>query len=179
LEARRAWYDGLVGIGYPILVVRDSGDKGTRSGETAEGNEKEDGGILCVGSLGPFNLKSGYSLTVENSIYCHPNATGFGLGTLMLGHLIDWAKERGMHTMIAAIGAESGGSLRLHEKFGFEVVGRLGQVGKKFGRWQDLVYMQRMLQDEREDKDQNRDGGKRETESREVGNEEREEAEQR
>jgi phosphinothricin acetyltransferase len=179
LEARRAWYDGLVGIGYPILVVRDSGDKGTRSGETAEGDEKDDGGILCVGSLGPFNLKSGYSLTVENSIYCHPSSTGLGLGTLMLGHLIDWAKERGMHTMIAAIGAESGGSLRLHEKFGFEVVGRLGQVGKKFGRWQDLVYMQRMLQDEREDKDQNRDGGKRETESREVGNEEREEAEQR
>jgi phosphinothricin acetyltransferase len=97
----------------------------------------------------------------------------------MLGHLIDWAKERGMHTMIAAIGAESGGSLRLHEKFGFEVVGRLGQVGKKFERWQDLVYMQRMLQDESADKDQIKDEEKRETESREIGNGEREDVEQR
>jgi len=169
-------------MGYPILVVRDPEGKGNRSGEIVEGgdgDEKDDAGILCVGSLGPFNLKSGYSLTVENSIYCHPSSTGLGLGTLMLGHLIDWAKKRGMHTMIAAIGAESGGSLRLHEKFGFEVVGRLGQVGKKFGRWQDLVYMQRMLQDETLDQYQTREGGKRETESREVENGEREEAEQR
>ena len=169
-------------MGYPVLVIRGLGGKGTRSGEIVEGDdgdEKDDAGILCVGSLGPFNLKSGYALTVENSIYCHPNSTGLGLGTLMLGHLIDWAKERGMHTMIAAIGAESGGSLRLHEKFGFKVVGRLGQVGKKFGRWQDLVYMQRMLQDERANKDQTRDGEKRETESREIRNGEREEVEQR
>lgn len=110
-------------------------------------DHQAEGQIMCLGSLGPFNPKSGYSKTVEDMIYCHPSYTSLGLGSIMLGALIRWARERGMHTMIAAIGSETTASLRLHEKFGFRETGRLREVGWKAGRWQDLIFMQLMLRD--------------------------------
>ena len=133
LCARRAWFLDLVGKGYPVFVLRDL-EPGRQNGR-----------IMCVGSLGPFNTKSGYSRTVENSIYCSPEYTGRGLGKVMLRALIDWAERHGMHTMIAGIGSETVASLKLHEKFGFVEVARMREVGYKFGSWQDLVYMQLML----------------------------------
>jgi len=129
LKYHQTWFDDLERQGMPILVARG----------------KKDGQVLCVGSLGSFKSKTGFSRTVENSIYCHSDHTGMGLGTAMLSALIGRAREMGMITMIAGIGAETVGSMRLHERFGFEEVARMKRVGWKFGRWHDLIYMQLML----------------------------------
>jgi L-amino acid N-acyltransferase YncA len=129
LEYRQAWFDDLKRQGMPILVARG----------------RMDGRVLCVGNLGLFKTKTGFARTVENSIYCHEAFTGMGLGTAMLDALIIKAREMGMYTMIAGIGAETVGSMRLHERFGFVEVARLKRVGWKFDRWHDLVYMQLML----------------------------------
>ena len=106
---------------------------------------ERDGRVLCVGNLGLFKSKTGFSRTVENSIYCHSDYIGLGLGTSMLIALIERAREMRMITMIAGIGAETVGSRKLHERFGFEEVARLKRVGWKFDRWHDLIYMQLML----------------------------------
>ena len=67
---------------------------------------------------------------------------GRGLGKLLLAPLIDAARARGLHAIIAAIDATNEASLRLHRQFGFVQVGHFKQVGYKFDRWLDVVYMQ-------------------------------------
>ena len=70
---------------------------------------------------------------------------GRGLGSALLEPLLESARERGLHAIIAAIDAENVASIRLHARFGFEQVGLFRQVGFKFGRWLDVLYMERLL----------------------------------
>ena len=72
-------------------------------------------------------------------------ARGRGIGKLLLGTLIEGAKTRGLHAIIAAIDAQNEASIRLHAAFGFEKVGHFKQTGFKFGRWLDVVYMERLV----------------------------------
>jgi phosphinothricin acetyltransferase len=64
---------------------------------------------------------------------------------MLLGALVDRAAAAGKHAMIAGIDADNAVSLRLHSAFGVVEMGRLAEVGRKFGRWLDLVFMQRLL----------------------------------
>ena len=104
------------------------------------------GQILGYALVQPWQSKSAYRYTVENSIYLGQAASGKGLGRALLEALIDACAEKGIREMVAAIsdkGAEA--SIALHEKLGFTEVGRMGRVGFKFGRWLGVVYLQKSI----------------------------------
>lgn len=128
LEARRAWFVDRRANGYPVLVV-----------------DGADGQVVGFASYGEFRPREGYRHTVEHSLYVDAAARGRGIGSALLAALIEHAILDGRHVMVAGIDGENAGSIRLHERFGFVVVGRLHQVGRKFDRWLDLVFMQRLL----------------------------------
>ena len=107
------------------------------------------GEVVGFAGYGRYREKAGYDFTVEHSVYLAPAARGRGLGTRLLTELVAAATERGMHVMIGGLSADNETSLRLHQRLGFVETARMPQVGKKFGRWLDLVFVQRIL-DERE-----------------------------
>jgi phosphinothricin acetyltransferase len=128
LEARAAWLQERRRQGYAVIVV------------------EEDGLIAGFASLGPFRPFEGYARTTELSIYVHKDRRGQGHGGALLEALIERAKAAGMHVIVAGIAGDNTVSIRLHERHGFTEVGRMPEVGRKFGRWLDLVLMQRMLE---------------------------------
>lgn len=108
-----------------------------------------DGEVVGYAGYGRYREKAGYDLTVEHSVYLTPAAQGRGLGTRLLTELVIAATDRGIHVMIGGLSADNETSLRLHQRLGFVETARMPQVGKKFGRWLDLVFVTRIL-DERE-----------------------------
>jgi L-amino acid N-acyltransferase YncA len=102
--------------------------------------------ILGYAYVTPWKPKAAYRFTVENSIYLGPASTGKGLGTALMAELLPRAKAAGVKEVIAVI-ADKGadGSLKLHERFGFEEIGHMGKVGFKFGRWLGTYLMQKSL----------------------------------
>jgi len=116
--------------------------------------ESPSGQVLGYALVTPWKQKKAYRYTVENSIYLGPASTGKGLGQALLAELIDRSTAAGIKEIIAVIadaGAEP--SIRLHEKFGFEEVGRMGKVGFKFNRWLGTVLLQKSLKKTRAKKD--------------------------
>lgn len=108
--------------------------------------EAPSGQLLGYALVAPWKQKRAYRYTVENSIYLGPAAAGKGLGRALLAELIARSKAAGLKEMIAVIadqGAEA--SIALHEKFGFEEIGRMGRVGFKFDRWLGTVLLQKSL----------------------------------
>ena len=105
------------------------------------------GGVLGWGSLSAYHPRSAYRRTVDNSVYVHHQHHRRGIGSLLLGNLIERARNLGHHCIIAGIDAEQDGSVSLHARFGFEHVGWLKQVGFKFGRWLDVIYMELMVEE--------------------------------
>src|SRR5207247_2103003 len=102
----------------------------------------------CVGgwsALNPFHARYGYRFTAENSVYVAADRRGRGLGKLLLAPLVDGARAKGLHAIIAAIDATNEASIRLHASFGFDKVGHFKQTGFKFGRWLDVVYMEKLF----------------------------------
>jgi L-amino acid N-acyltransferase len=104
-----------------------------------------DGQIIGWGSLSTFHPRSAYRHTVENSVYVHHEHHRRGVGSLLLKELIDRAREEKHRAIIAGIDADQAASVALHTKFGFEKVGHFKQVGFKFGRWLDVIYMELLL----------------------------------
>lgn len=104
-----------------------------------------DGQIAGFGTYDQFRPKIGYRFTMEHTIYLHPDFRSKGIGTQLMSHLIERAKTDGMHAMIGGIDASNEGSIRFHERFGFQEVARFPEVGYKFDRWLDLVFMQLLL----------------------------------
>ena len=96
-------------------------------------------------TYGTFREKIGYQYTVEHSVYVAQEFIGNGVGKLLLGELIQIAKQQGYHVMIGTIDAENSGSIAFHKKFGFEIVGTIREVGYKFDQWLDIVFMQLIL----------------------------------
>ncbi len=72
-------------------------------------------------------------------------ARGAGAGAALMGHLFDLAREAGVHVMVGAVDADNEGSLRFHERLGFSRVGHFHEVGRKFGRWLDLVFVEKLF----------------------------------
>ena len=102
-------------------------------------------GVVGFGSLSPFRSRPAYAGTVENSVYLLDDFQGRGIGRLLLDELIRLAQAHGFHTVIARISGGNEASIALHAACGFETVGIEREVGRKFGRWLDVVEMQRML----------------------------------
>jgi L-amino acid N-acyltransferase len=128
LEDRLAWFEEHRENNYPIFVATD-----------------KDGKILGWTSLSRFHARIGYRFSTENSVYVAAEARGRGIGKLLMPPLIQGARDRGLHTIIALIDAQNDASLRLHASFGFERVGHMKEVGYKFGGWLDVIIMQLLL----------------------------------
>jgi L-amino acid N-acyltransferase len=121
------WFDKKRTDKMPVLVAEISG----RS--------------VAYGSYGIFRAWEAYKFSVEHSIYVQQDFQGQGIGKQLLIALVERAKTDGFHTMIAGIDADNHKSCAFHKKLGFVEVGKFKEVGYKFDRWLDLVFMQLML----------------------------------
>ena len=130
LDDRKAWFAEKRSRGHPILAARRGGE------------------LIGYAYYGPFRAYDGYLHTVEDSVYVRRDSQSRGVGRMLLAELINHARRRRLHAMIGAIEAGNAASISLHEKAGFTEVGRLPQVGAKFGRWLDLVLLQLTLNDD-------------------------------
>jgi L-amino acid N-acyltransferase YncA len=93
-----------------------------------------------------FRARSGYRYTIEDSVYVAAGLGGKGIGSALLEALICRCEAGPWRQMIAVIGdSANAGSIALHRRFGFRLVGTLGSPGLKLGRWVDVVLMQRSL----------------------------------
>jgi phosphinothricin acetyltransferase len=122
---RAAWLADRQRTGYPVLVAIDAG-----------------GSVLGYASFGDWRPWDGYRHTVEHSVYVRGDRRGRGIGKALVLALIERARRIGKHVVVAGVEAKNVGSIRLHEKLGFEHVGHLKEVGIKFGTWLDLVFLQ-------------------------------------
>ena len=103
-------------------------------------------GVLGYAYYTQFRDRSAYRYCVEDSIYVRDDVRGQGVGKALVAALIEHATACGMRQMIAVIGdSENVGSIGVHASLGFHMVGTLRAVGVKFGRWVDVVSMQRAL----------------------------------
>jgi phosphinothricin acetyltransferase len=134
LEEQREWISEHQSS-HPCLVAINEEDE---VGELGAFNER----VLGYALVSPFRPRAAYATTVENSVYVHRDARGRGVGELLLRDLIAVAVESGYHSIIARIVGENLGSIKLHEKVGFTLVGTEIEVGRKHGRWLDVVEYQ-------------------------------------
>jgi phosphinothricin acetyltransferase len=116
-----------------------------RSGAHAVLVAEDDGEVVGFASLSPFRDRPAYSTSVENSVYVRRDQRAKGVGKLLLSELITLATSHGFHAMIARIVGDHEASIALHRSLGFEVVGTEREVGRKFGRWLDVLEMQLLL----------------------------------
>lgn len=125
---RRVWLVDRQAKGYPVLVAVDAA-----------------GSVLGYASFGDWRAFDGYRHTVEHSVYVKHDQRGKGFGRHLMLALIERARKLNKHVMVAAIEAGNQGSIAMHVKLGFVQTGLMPEVGTKFGKWLDLVYLQLKL----------------------------------
>ncbi len=122
--------------GHPAIVAVENSRSGRhRRWKTSSGSL----------SLSPFRSRPAYATTVEDSVYVREDRHGRGHGRALLDELLVLAADGGFHSVIARIADHNEASIALHTACGFEMVGVEREVGRKFGRWLDVVEMQRLL----------------------------------
>lgn len=150
-EATRAIYNTEV-TGSTVtfdLVPRSIDDQlawlDQRSGAMAVVVAEIDGQVVGFASLSPYRDRPAYATTVEDSVYVDADFRGQGVARALLAEILDIASTRGFHAVMARIVGGHDASIGLHNSLGFEIVGTEREVGRKFGKWLDVVIMQRML----------------------------------
>ena len=126
LEEQRAWLEDHAGAHPAIVAV-------------------EGAAVAGFGSLSPFRPRPAYATSVEDSIYVHADYRGRGVGKLLLNELVRLAAGYGFHAVFGRIVGHNEVSIAVHKACGFELVGVEKEVGRKFGRWLDVVEMQRIV----------------------------------
>jgi L-amino acid N-acyltransferase YncA len=127
LEAQLVWFQEKTDTNWPVIV--------------AELDEH----VIGFGTYGPFRERPAFSKSIEHSVYVHKDFRGKAVGNALMLELIRTAKANGFHTMIAGIDSSNMSSVEFHRKFGFEVVGTFNEVGFKFDKWLDVIFMQLLL----------------------------------
>ncbi|RFB79204.1 GNAT family N-acetyltransferase [Methylovirgula sp. 4M-Z18] len=127
LDNRRTWLHDKRARNFPLLIAEDAQ------------------GFAGYATYGDFRPFAGYHRTVENSVYIMPERRGAGVGRALMNALLDIARERGVHMMVAAIALPNDGSVALHKAMGFDKVGLMPQVGYKKNQFLDLLLMQRQV----------------------------------
>jgi phosphinothricin acetyltransferase len=107
-----------------------------------------DGAVVGYAYAGPYGTRTAYRFTVEDSVYIAPEFQGRGVGKALLSAVIAHCEAMGLRQMLAVIGdSGNAGSIALHTALGFTPAGTGRSVGWKKGRWIDIVWMQRALND--------------------------------
>lgn len=127
LKSRRDWIVARQQAGFPVLVAMSGAH------------------VVGFASFGDFRPWPGYRHTVENSVYVDERHHRLGIGRSLVSALIERAGVMNKHVMIAGIESANEASIALHASLGFAEVARMPEVGCKFGRWLDLVLMQKQL----------------------------------
>jgi L-amino acid N-acyltransferase len=127
LEDRVNWFRTRREQQYPVLVATDAS------------------GVIGFASFGDFRAWPCYRFTVEHSVHVRADQRSRGIGRALIEALLPEASRLGKHVLIAGIDAGNIASLALHRRLGFEQVAHFREVGRKFDRWLDLVFMQRLL----------------------------------
>jgi phosphinothricin acetyltransferase len=127
-EARRAWLDAFQPSGRYQLFVAEL-----------------DGQVVGWAGTRAFRERLAYQHSVETSVYLAPEATGRGLGATLYEHLFAAIADSDAHRAIAGITLPNEASVALHLRFGFREVGVMHEVGRKFDRWWDVLWMERVL----------------------------------
>jgi L-amino acid N-acyltransferase len=153
LKMMEQWFAEKTAKNLPIFIAQDTPGPSPAPGKAASGSATPrpgatpaPGSVAGFASYGPFRPWPAYKYSVEHSIYVHKDQRGKGIAKKLLGALIDHATADNLHTIIAGIDSENEVSINLHKKFGFKETGQITQVGYKFGRWLDLVFMQLILE---------------------------------
>jgi L-amino acid N-acyltransferase len=126
-DLQHQWFENKKAQSLPVYVAHD--------GAT----------VIGFGSFGPFRPWPAYQYTVENSLYVDSAYRRRGAGRALLDSLVNAAQKAGYHAMVAGIDATNEASLALHRKAGFQTIAHFREVGWKFERWLDLVFMERIL----------------------------------
>ena len=127
IEMRTEWFETKQQQGFPVFVAEESK------------------AIVGFSSFGPFRAWQAYQYTVENSVYVKSDCRGKGVGKMLIKPLIEAAKNLDLHAIVAGIDASNEVSLALHKQFGFVEVAHFKEVGYKFNRWLDLIFMELIL----------------------------------
>ncbi|MCL4433173.1 MAG: N-acetyltransferase family protein [Actinobacteria bacterium] len=164
-DAQLEWLSSHSGI-YPAIVAVDDVVDTTANvavGDMADGSTSmyadeqpwnrrpehrqplHERSILGFGSLSPYRDRAAYRTTVESSIYVHAGNRRSGTGKAIMEALLDHARTSGFHAVIARISTGNHPSIALHGSLGFEEIGLEREVGRKFGKWLDVLVMERLL----------------------------------
>jgi phosphinothricin acetyltransferase len=127
LQMRLDWFNERKQAGFPVIVA------------------EQNGVLVGFATYGKFRVWPCYRFTIEHSLYVHKDNRGQGISKILLQEIISLAKSAGMHALIAGVDSENDISLQLHLKFGFTQVARFKEVGFKFNRWLDLIFLELIL----------------------------------
>lgn len=125
-----SWLDQRHSDGFPVLVAED------------------DTGVIGYATYGVFRggtVRIGYRHSAELTIHVAGTHHGQGVGRALMEALIEVARQRGIHVLIAGIDSSNVESIEFHRRLGFVETARMPEVGRKFDRWLTLVLMQRIL----------------------------------
>ncbi|MDR3614320.1 MAG: GNAT family N-acetyltransferase [Candidatus Obscuribacterales bacterium] len=125
--ARLTWFQKHEQSQHPILVLEN------------------EGAVIGWASLSAYHSRCAYANTVEVSIYFDNQKLGAGYGSKLFEAIIEAARDRGYHAVLGLVCSENIGSLKLMSRYGFAEVGRLKEVGFKFGRWLDVTIVEKIL----------------------------------
>ena len=126
VELRREWFDHYADGGRHRLLVAVEGDE-----------------VLGYATSGRFRDKPAYAPSVETTVYCHPDMLGRGVGSALYAGLFDVLRHADVHRAYAGVALPNDASLALHERFGFRAIGTFHEVGRKFGKWWDVTWLER------------------------------------
>lgn len=126
LADQRAWLAARSGAHSAIVAVAD-------------------GEVIGFASLSPWKDRPAYRTSVEDSVYVHRGHQGEGVGRVLLTELVEVATASGFHAMFGRIVGGHEASIGLHQALGFEIIGVEKEVGRKFGKWLDVVVVEKLL----------------------------------
>lgn len=130
LEQRREWFSHYRLDGRHRLFVAD-----------------RDGAVLGFATSSVFRPRAAYDRSIETSVYVRDGATGLGLGTRLYRTLFRALAGEDIHRVYAGVTTPNDASIALHRRFGFREVGRFHEVGRKFDRWWDVVFLEKRVED--------------------------------
>ncbi|GJM45533.1 MAG: phosphinothricin N-acetyltransferase [Gemmatimonadota bacterium] len=129
VEGRRPWFDEHAATGPHRLIVAE-----------------EDGAVAGYATSGEFRRKRAYATSVESTVYVRPESVGRKLGRALYAELFTVLATEDVHRAYAGIALPNAGSMALHEHFGFRAVGTFQEVGRKFGKYWDVCWLERPIE---------------------------------